>query len=176
MKRDHCGGWLALAGLVITAGCNDSPSPPAPRADKGVILAALDRDYLLGESVVLKLQLINQNEERIRVVEVFIEPEHYEAPLWIARDGQPFQEFNPGRTRYKKDRHVSPLKPNEALLYGYRAVGVPGPKFRLAFPAPGAYRVYAVYPLYLAGGPPQSIPLTSNVINESKKVSGTFFA
>jgi hypothetical protein len=155
---------LLLSSLSTTCASQEVFRAGAPEPDKRVTLETQRRDYLLGEPVVLDLRFRNLSNETIKVVEVFVEPTYYEAPLWISRQGEQFQTFRPNTEIAKRERRTLVLKPMGSLTYKYRVVGVPSNEVRLALPKSGAYRVYSLYPLYVAGGSPQSRELPSNVV------------
>jgi hypothetical protein len=156
--------WCSFVLWFVGGTAVKAQLPAAPEPDKRLTLTASRRDYLLGEPVVLDLTFRNHLLEDMRVLEVFVEPGHYEAPLWIAREGDRFQEFSPNIAIWKRTRRVIALPPGESLTYKYRAMAAPWRRFRLAFPTPGTYRVYAVYPLYTSGAR-QTVELASNAVD-----------
>jgi hypothetical protein len=143
--------WIVLSTLFAAEVWVGGITPPVYAQDSRLTLSTPRRDYLLGEPVVLELALRNTSKEAIKLVEIFVEPLYYEATLWIARNDRTFEQFHSNAVIPKTKRRTLVLGPGDALKYHYRVVGTPWPKFRFAFPAPGDYRVYVVYPLWVVG-------------------------
>src|SRR4029453_7895406 len=93
-----------------------------PNADERLALSTSRPDYLLGEPVVLVLTFSNTSKESLKVVEVIVEPSHYEASIWISANGEAFQEFPRNSVVYKRTRQVFHLQPGDILQYKYRVV------------------------------------------------------
>ena len=152
---------IGIAVFVCASAAAIGRAQPEP--DERLPLKTPRREYLLGEPVELELKLRNHAKEVMKVVEVFVEPATYEAPVWISRGNEPFAEFRPSTKAFKRKRQVFSLNFGEDLEFNYRVVGMPGPEVRLAFPKPGDYRVFVKFPLYLAGAA-QSVEIASNVV------------
>lgn len=156
-----CFGCLAL--IAVACAFQAKVKPMAPEPDTRLKLSTPRRDYLLGEPVLLDLKFRNDSKESIKVVEVVIEPGHYEAPVWIAPDGDRFEEFRPNVSDYKRSRQVFTLRMGDALEYQYRVIGASRTGFQMPFAKPGAYRIYVVFPLYVAGTP-GTVEIPSNLV------------
>ncbi|MSU76571.1 MAG: hypothetical protein EXS16_00605 [Gemmataceae bacterium] len=134
-----------------------------PKADDRLEFSPPRKEYVLGEPVLFDLRLHNRSKAPINVLEVFVESHRSEARLWIAAKGDIFQEFQKFSVAEKRDRRGLMLEPNKSLHYQYRVLVQMEPQFHMAFPKPGEYQVYAVYPLSLSGGP-QGVLIASSVV------------
>ncbi len=163
MKRSLlCGAGLVT--LCLTAHTWHKEPRRAPMPDERLLLSTPRQEYLLGEPVLFELRLRNIGKEPIKVVQLTVTPDQYEAPLWISRNDEPFREFTPNVEIDKVlKRRVIPLGTGESLEYSYRVVGAPKNSLERAFPVATEYQVYADFPLYLAGAP-RSVQIASNVV------------
>lgn len=159
---------LILSVLPLACGNREAKLWPAPDPDERLALSLPRRDYLLGEPIPFDLSFRNLGKGIIKVVECIVEPGHYEARVWIAPDGEPFQPFFPNVTDWKVSRRVFSVGPGDDLKYQYRVIGAPWPKFRFAFAKPGKYRVYVLYPLWVWGAQ-QTVNIASNVVQVTIK-------
>lgn len=116
---------LCLSIALIVADPTSESAQSDANTDNRVSLTTPRLEYLLGEPVLLDLKFRNHSKMDIKVVKTIIGASRYEAPVWRAREDEPFREFFPQVTDLLITRGVDTLKAGESLDYKYRVVGAP---------------------------------------------------
>lgn len=163
--------WLAAS----PASDQELAVQPWPR----VVLSSPNEEYVLGEPVLLTVNVTNVSKNNIEAWEIFVEGCEPEIRISISRDGVGFEPCQIGilPTVYR-EREIKILRPRKSWRYDLRLVYRREASNKLAFGEPGQYWVKARYPLMLGEfRPVKREDIDSNVlkihVNEPKEIDAT---
>lgn len=147
--------FCCIGLVVFPIGCQagaEETSVTEKRPLLKVRLTTPKKDYVLGESVPLRVTVKNTSNKTLKTWSVDLK---WEIGINISRDGNTFKQFTRGTfTDAEVETPVEPLKPRAEKRYFFRVLytfyrkQTPERRSRLAFDKPGEYFVQVRYPLF----------------------------
>jgi hypothetical protein len=157
MCYDHAmSSMIRIALLVPFSCCADFQQAEGQHKKVRVTLTTPDDEYVLGETVQLKVSVTNTTNKTITAMTVYVEDSEPEIEIYISKDRDKYERYRMGiYPSVTRTRQTRVLKPSDSWQYTLRVVYGSKAKSRLAFPKPGTYRIKVRYPLFRALPPPK---------------------